>query len=128
VDLIVARAEERRTDLAILALAGLAVAVAILADPGTEGIRLFGHEIPTLCLFRLLTGWPCPGCGLTRSFAFTAHLQFLQAFRMHPLGPPLFAFTLYQLGFRAIRLVGPVAGGPWKRRPQPGLDASEHRS
>ena len=54
-------------------------------------------DIP--CIFYKVTGVPCPACGLTRSFAFTARADFLQAFKMHLLGPLLFfaacALTCY---------------------------------
>lgn len=51
------------------------------------------------CVFYKVTGLPCLTCGLTRSFAFTAHGRFSDAFGMHLLGPILFmgvaAFTAY---------------------------------
>ncbi|MDE9366874.1 DUF2752 domain-containing protein [Luteipulveratus sp. YIM 133132] len=42
---------------------------------------------PTICPFRLLTGLPCPACGLTRSWAHAAHGDLSGAFALHPLGP-----------------------------------------
>jgi hypothetical protein len=38
------------------------------------------------CLFRKLTGWPCPGCGLTRVADRFAHGHFLGAIEANPLG------------------------------------------
>ncbi len=38
------------------------------------------------CGFRLLTGWPCPGCGLTRAAEAVAHGRWSDAFAIHPLG------------------------------------------
>jgi hypothetical protein len=46
---------------------------------------------PVICLFRSLTGHPCPGCGLTRSFVAVADLRVADAFAHHLFGPPLFA-------------------------------------
>lgn len=47
------------------------------------------------CLFLHWTGIPCPGCGLTTSFAWMAHGAWQKAFAVHPLGPFLFlAFGL----------------------------------
>src|SRR5687767_3538874 len=40
-----------------------------------------------LCWLHRMTGLPCPGCGLTRSLASVAHLDFGRAFLMHPFGP-----------------------------------------
>lgn len=93
----------------------LAVAVGVLAlaatmSPSPAVLHLFGHEVPTLCTFRLLTGESCPGCGLTRSFVFLAHGQLTDAFRMNVLGPPLFVALAAQVPYRLIRL--------WRGRPQ----------
>jgi hypothetical protein len=44
---------------------------------------------PVLCPFRLLTGIPCPACGLTRSWVHTAHGQWDDAFALHAFGPAL---------------------------------------
>lgn len=37
------------------------------------------------CVFYHLTGIPCPGCGLTRSYLAAMQFDFAEAFRMHPL-------------------------------------------
>lgn len=59
--------------------------------------RLFGtHEQLGLppCMFTEASGIPCPGCGLTTSFANMAHLHVINAFRGHLMGPLLFLGTL----------------------------------
>ena len=38
------------------------------------------------CVFREHTGWPCPGCGLTRAAEGLAHLRLGFAFVSNPLG------------------------------------------
>src|SRR3954468_6835304 len=38
------------------------------------------------CAFRTLTGWPCPGCGLTRAADRFAHFNFFGAFKANPMG------------------------------------------
>jgi hypothetical protein len=38
------------------------------------------------CVFREHTGWPCPGCGLTRAADGLAHLRLGFAFQSNPLG------------------------------------------
>jgi len=55
--------------------------------------------LPSLCLFYHLTGLPCPGCGLTRSFVFLGHGHFVEALHWHPLGPAIF-FVCALLWFR----------------------------
>jgi len=38
------------------------------------------------CVLREHTGWPCPGCGLTRAAEGLAHLRLGFAFESNPLG------------------------------------------
>ena len=102
-------------DALLLALCGSVVLVALLLTPSPDAVSLFGHEIPIVCGFRRLTGLPCPGCGLTRSFAFAAHLQIAAAFRAHLLGPVLFAFVAGQVPFRLWRLYAVAATGERSR-------------
>jgi hypothetical protein len=51
-------------------------------------------EAPSVCLFRNLTGIPCPGCGLTRSVVATAHLRPAEGFGFHLFGPLVFVAAL----------------------------------
>ena len=46
-------------------------------------IRLSGFCIP--CPFRLLTGFLCPGCGITSMVLAVARLDISEAFRCHPV-------------------------------------------
>ncbi len=46
--------------------------------------------IPTLCPFALLSGQPCPGCGMGRSLWSCLNGEIEAAFAVHPLGPPTF--------------------------------------
>lgn len=58
-----------------------------------------------LCLFRKLTGLPCPGCGMTRSFCALAKGHWQQALQFHPLGPLAF-FVFVAVWIRAtIRIM-----------------------
>jgi hypothetical protein len=61
-----------------------------------------------VCLFKLLTGWPCPGCGLTHSFCFISHGQLSEAWASNPFGFLFYgAFLVY-------------VGWPWLRARMPG--------
>jgi hypothetical protein len=81
------------------------VAAALVLTPGPDVVSLFGHDIPIVCGFRRLTGWPCPGCGLTRSFVFAAHGRIGAAFQAHFLGPLLFGVVASQVPWRLWRLL-----------------------
>ena len=37
-----------------------------------------------VCPFKLLTGLPCPGCGITRAIMLLFHFDILGAFKMSP--------------------------------------------
>lgn len=44
-------------------------------------------------MFEAFTHIPCPGCGLTTSFAYMAHGRVFSAFGAHLMGPELFLMT-----------------------------------
>lgn len=48
-------------------------------------------RLPTICPVRLLTGYPCPTCGMTRSWHSVARLDPGRAVREHPFGPVILA-------------------------------------
>ncbi|MBF0493059.1 MAG: DUF2752 domain-containing protein [Deltaproteobacteria bacterium] len=49
-----------------------------------------------LCIFKTLTHFDCPGCGLSRSFLSLSHGHFLGAIRHNALGPVVYLlFLLY---------------------------------
>lgn len=94
-------------DRAAWLLAGaVAWSVVVLAAWLRPDARGFGtHQQLGLppCSFEAMTHVPCPGCGLTTSFARMAHLHVIDAFRAHLMGPPLFLLTL------AVALAAPLA-------------------
>ncbi len=91
-------------DRAVLAIAVAVVVLAFALRPGSDAVSLLGWDVPVLCTFRRLTGLPCPGCGLTRSFVFLAHGQVADAFRTNLLGPFAFALTVAQIPWRTHKL------------------------
>ena len=62
---------------------------------------------PVVCPFRLLTGLPCPACGLTRSFVYTLHGRLGDAFAAHAFGPALVVLAAVWL------VLGRRAAGSW---------------
>lgn len=69
---------------------------------------------PIICPFRRLTGLPCPGCGLTRSWTYLMHGRWHDALWANPFGPVLIAFVL---GLAWVVVRNRVQG-----RPAPQLD------
>ncbi len=67
------------------------LASALLPLPGPDG-RL--AHLPPLCPFLVLTGLPCPGCGLTRAFVCLGHGRWEDAERWHPLGGLAYALCV----------------------------------
>ena len=69
------------TVLSVAAVGVLALGVWVLRtfDPGAAG-SLFPS-----CLFHDLTGWYCPGCGLTRALHALVHFDLMRAFAMNAL-------------------------------------------
>jgi hypothetical protein len=72
-----------------IALGGVgAASAALLLSP--DGIA----DGPVVCPFRLLTGLPCPGCGLTRAWVYLAHGQWHESFVANPFGLVLLALVV----------------------------------
>jgi len=72
------------------------------------GILYVGvFSMPTYCLFKTISGVPCPGCGLTRACAHIAAFRFADAARQNILVVP-FALSALAGGvcFSADRVFG----------------------
>lgn len=62
-------------------------------------------DLAPSCVFKTLTGLPCPSCGSTRSVAYLAHGHFLSAFSMNPLVTAGFVAAVLALVYCAATLV-----------------------
>lgn len=64
---------------------------AALGIAGLVGLAILHFWVPSggasssICVFRRLSGIPCPGCGMTRAFAHLAKGEWGEAARDHPL-------------------------------------------
>jgi hypothetical protein len=67
-----------RTPLALLTLWAAMVALIVALSPA-------GRPLPITCIFRRLSGLPCPTCGSTRAVLALARLDPLEALRLNPL-------------------------------------------
>ena len=72
----------------------------LLFQVNGTGLYLFGFKWPLNCLLYDTFGIKCALCGLTRSFCSLSHGNFAQALSLHFLGPPIFAFILFQIPYR----------------------------
>lgn len=70
---------------AVVGATALTTAVVVPESMSTNG--------PVLCPFRLVTGLPCPGCGLTRSWVAIGHGDLHGAFAYNAFGPLSMAFV-----------------------------------
>ncbi len=95
--------------LAALALVTLVLAVTALLEPDASGSGTHEKLFMFPCLFRWLTGLPCPACGMTTALAQMARGEVLAALHAHALGPIAYLLA-WLLGGRAV--YGLVTGAP----------------
>lgn len=71
----------------------LAAAITAAATGAVIGLSvlLAGPPLPfKTCLFRFVTGWPCPSCGLTHAFISLGHGHLAQGLVENIMSPALF--------------------------------------
>jgi hypothetical protein len=113
--------QERRTKSLLRRVRSGITTADIVATGGVAGIgvafRLSPEHIedgPVLCPFRALTGLPCPGCGLTRSWVYAAHGWWRESFASNAFGMVVVAAILALAVIVVVRRV--------RRGPPPVLD------
>jgi len=113
-----AQPSSRASNIAVVGMvAGLLAAGALLHPDGTgerAHLSLLGMPLPAICWFRLTTGFPCPGCGLTRAVALLMHGSFGASLAMHPFGIAAVGLALLQVPPRVVRAAG--SSPPWTFR------------
>jgi hypothetical protein len=89
--------------LGIVAGSIAVLAVALAIEPDVSGYGTHTQLGLPPCGFLLLTGSPCPGCGLTTAFAHGIRGQWSMAASANPLGLALFfvVFACIPLGLAA---------------------------
>jgi hypothetical protein len=89
------------------ALQTRSLTLSVVASP-VLGAYFFGHtdyESPWRCPLLTLTGIPCPGCGLTRSFVAIARGEWGEAVSYHLLGPIFFAGCIVLSAYLILEIV-----------------------
>ena len=97
----------------VIAIAFLIGARFVLSDPHSpEPVRL---RIPVIgdinapsCPSRMLTGVPCPICGITRSVANVVRGRVVEGFRLHPLAPLLVLLMIISIPISIWKIATPV--------------------
>lgn len=59
----------------------------------------------SLCPFKMLTGFPCPGCGITKSMVFFYEGNLLKSVYYHLLGPIVIAFCILTIVVLTTELI-----------------------
>ena len=79
-------ARARAIALGVFSVCALVFSIAawVVPDPAGFGTHTQLGHAP--CLMPVLTGYPCPTCGMTTAFAFAVRGQFGTAFRAQPAG------------------------------------------
>ncbi len=91
----------------------LVMAVVIVAASFVLSVRngeqvivpVIDAPLPGTCTFRRMTGVPCPGCGLTRSFISMGHGQIDAAWSYNPAGFFFFAIVAFQIPYRIYQIL-----------------------
>ncbi len=109
--------------------ATLVLIVAAWLEPAAEGFGTHRQLGLAGCTVLTLTGWPCPMCGMTTTFALMAEGRLLEALHNQPFGVVLFSGTVLVSVLGMFDLAtgrGLIAGlmrrlGPWEQKIATGL-------
>ncbi len=96
-----ARSGDRFEAFIVVFLAAVILVVAWFLSPDPDGYGTHRKLLLLPCIFRTITGLPCPFCGMTTAFTFMARLQVAQAFGAHALGPLAYLLT-WVAGLRGV--------------------------
>lgn len=78
----------------------------LMRSEGPKSVYLPGSKIPLpeSCASRRITGYDCPGCGLTRSFISISHGQFQRAWEFNATSFVLYPFCAIQIPWSLLQL------------------------
>lgn len=91
----------------LLLATGVVLASAVLTVRGEQEVVVpwINRALPGTCTFLRVTGIPCPGCGLTRSFISLAHGHLRDAWHFNPAGMLFFAVVAFQIPYRTWQIL-----------------------
>lgn len=84
----------------------------ILTPPKKDSpcVQIGNIPLPGICMFRSVTGIPCPGCGLLRSMVSAMHGDLARSCEYHRLGVVTIVYVICQFLFRLSVMIFPVVG------------------
>jgi hypothetical protein len=84
----------------------------VLTPPknGSPCVQIGNIPLPGICMFRSVTGIPCPGCGLLRSMVSAMHGDVAKSLEYHRLGLITLVYVALQFLFRLAVLLFPMLG------------------
>ena len=93
--------------LFLLCLFPVLLSLFLVTDGETTGLVFnFQINIKGTCIFKSLTGYNCPACGMTRSFIYMSDLNFKKAWNINSAGALLYVFCILQSLYRLILIIG----------------------
>lgn len=111
----------------------------LLFDPGADHLQ----ASQSFCPFKMLTGLPCPGCGMVKSMVSLYRGAWMESLEYHLFGPLMVLFSVCALVVMIIELIREKkypSGGftvpgwpgvlrpPWVRGTWPGSSFSSLRT
>ncbi len=81
-----------------LAFLGLLLFLVFLHHTSIIAVGSLVHRIPIFCPFKVITGIPCPGCGMTRAMTSLIQGDFINAALLNPFS----FFLIFMLIISAI--------------------------
>ncbi|MDD2289597.1 MAG: DUF2752 domain-containing protein [Bacteroidales bacterium] len=75
--------------------------VILLFDPGADHLQ----SSQSFCPFKMLTGLPCPGCGMVKSMVSLYRGSWMESLEFHLFGPVLFLFFTSTLVVKVVGLI-----------------------
>ncbi len=87
---------------------GITGALVTLIIPYSLLLNNGNHHLETdqsLCPFKMLTGFPCPGCGITKSLVYFYEGDIYKSLSYHLLGPFVIAFCLLTIVVLTAELI-----------------------
>ena len=88
----------------VLGIAGAFLTLAIPYFLMLHNVNGHIESEQSLCPFKMLTGFPCPGCGITKSLIFFYEGDFLKSIQYHLFGPITVLFCIATIATLTVSL------------------------